>query len=149
MKRIVVLIIAAVLIVGSLVAIGQRWSNKDEEKVRQRVLEWDGAATRRDIPALTSILADDFTMTNANGTVDKKQYLLLIFKAPSKTRDTPSTDLKVQIDGDKATVTGRGTAKVQYRNPHINNEYQFTDVWVKRDGNWQALSTHISQIAQQ
>ena len=148
MKRMVVILIAAVVIVGSLVAIGQRWSNKDEEKVRQLVREWDEAATRRDTAALSHILADDFTMTNVNGTVDKKQYLLLIFKSPSKTKDEPSQDIKVQIDGDKATVTGRGTAKVQYRNPHVKSEYQFTDVWVKRNGNWQALSTQLSPIAQ-
>src|SRR3712207_4261457 len=102
MQRIVVLLIAVVAIVGALVAIGRRWVGNDEEKVRQLVREWDEAATRRDTTALSRILADDFTMTKIDGQVDdKKQYLLLIFKSPSKTKDEPSQDIKVQVDGDK------------------------------------------------
>ena len=155
MKRNFVVVIVLVAVAALFLALGQMnykkaaQSGNAEQEVTKLVREWDEAAIRRDTATLGRLLADDFTMTGVDGRVtDKNQYLLLIFKAPSKVHDDPVKDIKVQLDGDKATVTGRGTAKVQYRNPHVKSEYQFTDVWMKRNGNWQAVSTQISPVGQ-
>jgi len=56
-------------------------------------------------------------------------------------------DLKVQLYGDTAVVTGRQTEKATYKGEDASAVYRVTDVWIRRDGRWQAIATHLCHEA--
>jgi ketosteroid isomerase-like protein len=60
-----------------------------------------------------------------------------------------SEDMKVQVYRDTAVVTYRSTDKGNYKGNDISGRYRWTDVFVKRNGRWQVVSTQGTRIAQQ
>ena len=117
-----------------------------EADIRAQVRAWDEAYEARDTQALGRILTDDFTLTDASGAVlTRAQYLMSIVKAPDFSRVTSwaSEDVRVQVSGDKAVVTGRSPVKGRARGKGqaLASNYLFTDEWVRHDGVWKARQT--------
>lgn len=137
---------AALLIAGGMVQ-GAQGVAADEAAVREVLRQWDEAFLRRDMDTLARVLAEDFTLTNAAGQiVDRKQYLMSIVKAPDMQQATGgSEDVQVRVLGETvAVVTGRSPVKGRPggRALVVHGQYRFTDVYVKRDGRWQAVVSH-------
>ena len=57
-------------------------------------------------------------------------------------------DLKVRVFGDVAVVTGRSVLAGSYQGKRASVVQRFTDIFVKRDGRWQAIASQGTQIAQ-
>lgn len=123
-----------------------------EANIRAQLRAWDQAYEGRDASALGRILTDDFTLTDASGAVlTKAQYLMSIVKAPDFSRVTSwaSEDVSVQVNGDKAVVTGRSAVKGRARGKGqaLAATYLFTDEWVRQDGVWKARQTRARVAA--
>lgn len=158
MKRILII---AVLVVGATTIVLSQAGDKmpdqtksaAEQELRELIHKWDEGHAQRDTATLARILADDFVYTDASGAVlDRSQYLMTLIKAPDMTQQSSSSeDLKVRFYGDAAVITGRSSWKGRSRGKgqFINAQYRFTDVWVKRQGSWQAVATQATTIAQQ
>jgi ketosteroid isomerase-like protein len=112
---------------------------------------WGAAYLRRDTDALQRVLADDFTSTDALGTVsDKARYIMASVKAPatfSLASEFELDDVKVRVYADVAVVTGRATDKGWDRGPNPSGRYRFTDVFVRRQGRWQAVASQGTRTA--
>lgn len=105
--------------------------------------EWTVANINADKKALARILADDYVDQATGRPRGKAEYLQTI------TRDTSIQswdfqNLKVDLKGDRATLTGILQLRVQ--NQEV--DYNFTDKFVWRDRRWQAVSSEVSQIEQ-
>ena len=137
---------AALLIVSGMAVRGAQGGPADDAAVREVLRQWDEAFERRDMEALGRILAEDFTLTNAAGqVVDRNQYLVSIVKAPDMLQASGgSEDVHVRVFGETAVVTGRSPVKGRPggRALVVPGQYRFTDVYVKRDGRWQAIASH-------
>jgi len=137
---------AALLIVSGMAVRGAQGGPADDAAVREVLRQWDEAFERRDMEALGRILAEDFTLTNAAGQViDRNQYLVSIVKAPDMLQAAGgSEDVHVRVFGETAVVTGRSPVKGRPggRALVVPGQYRFTDVYVKRDGRWQAIASH-------
>ena len=101
----------------------------------------DEADVKGDAATLDRLLADEFAFV---GGPDKAQYLASI---KSKSPDTyvesaVSTDVRVQVYGDTAVVTGLDTVKGKNKGQGYENKYLYMDVWVKRSGRWQCVKTY-------
>ncbi len=57
--------------------------------------------------------------------------------------------MKVQVHGDAAVVTYRSTDKGSYKGNDLSGQYRWTDVFVKRNGRWQAIAGHGTRVTQQ
>jgi ketosteroid isomerase-like protein len=55
-------------------------------------------------------------------------------------------DVKVRQYGETAVATGRTEAKGSYRGLSASVVLRFTDVFVRRDGRWQAVASHASLL---
>jgi len=136
------------LLLGSALAVhAQQAASPDEGAIRDALRQWDDAFVRRDMEALGRLLAEDFTLTNAAGqVVDRNQYLMSIVKAPDMQQATGgSEEVQVRVLGETAAVvTGRSPVKGRPggRALVVPGRYRFTDVYVKRDGRWQAIASH-------
>ena len=138
---------AALLIAGGMAVRGAQGGPSDEAAIREALRQWDDAFVRRDTEALGRLLAEDFTLTNAAGqVVDRNQYFMSIVKAPDMLQASGgSEDVQVRMLSDTAAVvTGRSPVKGRPggRALVVPGQYRFTDVYVKRDGRWQAVASH-------
>jgi ketosteroid isomerase-like protein len=156
MKRIVT--IAALALMASSVLLAQarptssRSNAEAEQQIRRLLREWDEAYKARDAGALAGILADEFVLKDASGTVlSRTEYLMSMIKSPdfSRVESFLSEDVRVAVKRDKATVTGRSKVKgrPRGRTQAFGGDYRFTDTWMKREGRWQVVSTESTNAA--
>ena len=117
--------------------------------------EWAGAAQRRDIDTLRRILADDLVMTLVDGSIGNKAGELKNAESGAVTVEAwELLEPKVTVlSADSAFITGRGVLKkAKYKDPatgkvsDISGQYRFTDVYVRRNGQWQAVASHTTEI---
>jgi ketosteroid isomerase-like protein len=57
-----------------------------------------------------------------------------------------SSDETVRVHGDAAVVIARGVSGGQYRGQKFRVIERVTDVWLRRDGVWRCIHTHLSRI---
>jgi ketosteroid isomerase-like protein len=150
MRRHLLVLLFAVALVPAIPArcteIGNAAALSTEEEIRQHIRDWDTALRLRDPNALGRLLADDFTMTDASGTVlTRTAYLTSIVKTPDfrGIASLASENVTIIVQGNTATVTGRSPLKGRPRGRAqvLRGSYEFTDRWIKVDDEWRALST--------
>jgi ketosteroid isomerase-like protein len=110
---------------------------------------WNDAVVKVDLAFLDRILADDLTDTDPEGTVcTKAQDIADLKSGDFKCTALVTDDYKVRVYGDAAVVTGRNTMKAQFKGKDISGPYRWTDTWIKRDGRWQCVGGHASEVVQ-
>jgi ketosteroid isomerase-like protein len=119
-----------------------------EEKLKKLEQEWAQAGVKGDVSVYERIEANDFVFTDPAGEVGDKAKDLAELKAGQfKAEAIDLDDLKVRVFGKTAIITGRTTIKGgAYKGQDISGQYRFTDVWMNRGGQWQAVSSQATQI---
>lgn len=150
------LVIALLTIAASYLALGQPPAKQSERanqqgRVERELIklehEWADAVVRGDTAVLDRIEADDLIVTDTDGKVSNKAQDQADIKSGAfKVESIKLDNMKVQAYGDTAVVTGRTTMTGQYKGKDISGQYRWTDVFVKRQGRWQVVATHASQI---
>ena len=124
-------------------------NSKAEREAAKINEEFDKAIVSRDAAAYERILADDFIFTSSDGMVtDKAQELAKVKSGDLKFESAKSDDVRVKIFGKTAIVTGRYTAKGTSKGKDFTFAERYTAVFVKRNGRWQMVSEHASEIVQ-
>jgi ketosteroid isomerase-like protein len=147
MKRIlpVFLLLAATI---SLPGQAQSDKNAVEQTLIQIEHDWSQADTKKDAAALNRILAEDWIGIDFEGTVlTKSQALKDINSGSASLESTVLSDMKVRIYGNTAIVTGTDTEKSEYHGKDSSGKYLWTDVFVLRNGRWQAVSSQSTRLA--
>lgn len=120
-----------------------------EQALRKLVSERDQAIQKADTAAIDRIYADDYIATSATGLVRTKAQVMEDLKSGAiKLESISSDDIEVRVHGDTAIVTGRMTSKGTDRGREISGQRRFTQVYMKKNGRWQIVAFHYSQIAQ-
>ena len=110
--------------------------------------QWGDALLKRDAAAWSRFLADDWVLTYSDGTLVTKPMALADLKEGAlKIESFQLDDVKVRVYGDAAVVTGRITEKSKFQDKDTSGVRRFTDVFVKREGRWQAVASHESDIS--
>ena len=137
--------LAALLIVLAVPAVAQR--TNAEHEVLQVELAWNHALEQGDVAALDRIWAEEFLNTSFDGTVTtKKEDLAVIASGDLVYQSSKVRDLIIRVYGKSAVVTGHWTAVGQFRGVDVSGEFRYTDVYVKREGRWQAVASQITRI---
>jgi ketosteroid isomerase-like protein len=126
-------------------------AQNDKNSVTQTLLQiehdWSEADTHKDAAALNRILADDWMGIDFEGTLlTKPQALAGIDSGSGSLESTVLGDMKVRIYGTTAIVTGTDTEKSEYHGKDSSGKYLWTDVFVLRDGRWQAVSSQSTRV---
>jgi hypothetical protein len=94
-----------------------------------------------------AFIAPEWSVTHINGAVIAKTEALAMCRAPSAPIETfEIDDLSVRVYGAAAVVTGRTTVAVGGKEPGTV-KLRFTDVFIRRAGRWQVVSSHASPLA--
>lgn len=119
----------------------------DTAAIRELKLElWPRAYRDADPALLDRLLVPEFQSIDQRGVVTTKADELAYVKG--KPKDPPGPRLNYRIErleifGTMALVTGIGEL-ARATGPH---RYRSTNVFVRRDGRWQALASHVSDVA--
>jgi len=140
----------ACLLLAATTLLGQtkRDKNSVEETLIQMEHEWSQADIQNDGTALNRILAEDWIGIDFEGTLlTKAQALRGIRSDSASLESTVLRDMKVRVYGNTAIVTGTDTEKGQYHGKDSSGKYLWTDVFVRRKGRWQAVSSQSTRLA--
>jgi hypothetical protein len=156
MKRI--LAVAVLVLATASLALGQMGDKQAKTKaagtsVEQTLMQiehdWTNAALKKDSAALDKILADEWVGQGPTGTETKAQTLAELKSGDSKLDSQTLGDLKVRVFGNTAVVTGSDDEKSSYKGKDTSGHWIWTDVFVKRQGRWQAVASQGTLIAKQ
>lgn len=119
----------------------------DEQAIRQLEAEWADALVKADFAAIDRITSPDWVITTPDGTVTPKAKADADLKAGVwKFESFKVDDLQIRIHGDTAVVFGLETEKSAYKGSDVSGQYRFTDVFVKSNGTWRCVATHMSKV---
>jgi ketosteroid isomerase-like protein len=122
--------------------------NSVEDTLIQIEDDWADALVKRDLIAWSRCLGEDWIGTGPDGSTVTKAGAYADLKAGLLVRELfQLDDLKVRVYGDTAIVFGLETEKSKIHGKDMSGQYRFTDVFVKRDGQWQAVASHLSRVS--
>jgi ketosteroid isomerase-like protein len=107
--------------------------------------DWMKAVASHDQDTLKKFMADEFTLTSAYSSGDlvtKEQFLKNVQSVNQK--EITFHDASVKIYGDVAILKARITDNYTMNGQDRSGDYLITDVWVKREGQWQVVTRHSS-----
>src|SRR3954470_1645210 len=110
---------------------------------------WSQAAVNRDGATLQRFYADEYMFTSADGAVSTKaQELADITGGVFKLNSFKYEDMKARVYGDIAVVTGKNTITGFWEDikRDVSGPYRFTDVFVKRNGQWRCVTSQSSRV---
>jgi ketosteroid isomerase-like protein len=126
-------------------------ASEAEGEVRKLERAWLDAYEQHDEKAMDAIVADDFTITFADGSIQTKQQVLNSIKAPRKPNSPTfkfyTEEVQSRVYGDTVILVGRVVTEYQRDGKTVKEQNRYTDTYVKRGGRWQVVASHLSNIA--
>jgi ketosteroid isomerase-like protein len=141
------LLACVLLAMTTLLGQGKNDKNSAEQALIQMEHAWSQADIQKDAAALNQILAEDWIGIDFEGTILTKALALKGISSDSAAlQSTILRDMKVRIYGNTAIVTGTDTEKGEYHGKDSSGKYLWTDVFVHRNGRWQAVSSQSTKL---
>jgi ketosteroid isomerase-like protein len=159
MLRLPTLVVAVTLVLG--LAPAPAWAQEfkgqappdtsptpEEQELIQLERAWDAAFVAKDIRFIERVLADEFVVTYGDGTRgDKAAELAQTLDFDQRVDSSVLDGFRVRVYGDTAVVwfsrhmTGPKSGKI------VAVTYRFVDVFVRRAGRWQCVSSQSTRVA--
>ncbi len=109
--------------------------------------EWGRALVERNVGAFSRCLADEWVLTTSGGSsVTKSMALADLASGALRIESFRIDDVSVRAYGETAIVRGLITERSSLRGADTSGKRRFTDVFVKRDGRWQAVASHENNV---
>ena len=122
-------------------------TKRDEEEVLKLEKQLREAIVRADVAALERIEADEYTIVDPMGVVSTKAQDIAHYRdGHLKFESLEASGIKARVFIGGAVVTGTLTAKGKFDDTDLSGKYRFTDVFEKKKGGWQAVSTQITLV---
>lgn len=140
------LLIVALLALGaSDSATTQNRPDTASSKILALESKWNAAYMRGDIVAMDSLLADDFVITQEDGsTFSKSGYIAHNGNSTLHVQISDMSDLRVRMHNNTAVVTGAYHEKGTSKGKPYEFHDRFTDVWMNLKGAWRLIVSHYS-----
>jgi ketosteroid isomerase-like protein len=123
-------------------------SDKERNELVAFEQEWAQAFVQNDADAIGRHTSEDWTIITPEGNVlEGSTFLGLIRSGVLTHEDMTYSDMSVRVYGDTAVVTAQATSKGRFKGQSFSELERSTDVFVKRDGQWKCVLTHLTRIA--
>jgi ketosteroid isomerase-like protein len=137
----------AVVSAPSISALPNSSNENVESTIIQLESDWGNAMTNHDMVALDRILGDDHSVISKDGSVHTKAEELANYGSAESSNELSDFEpMKVRVFGDTAVVTGGQREKSRNFGKDTSGFYRWTDVFVKRDGRWQAVGSELTRV---
>jgi ketosteroid isomerase-like protein len=119
----------------------------EEQELIKLERDWDAAFVAKDVRFIERVLADEFVATYGDGTRgDKAAEMAQTIDFDQRVDSSVLDSFRVRIYGETAVVwfsrhmTGPKSGKI------VSVTYRFVDVFVKRAGRWQCVSSQSTRV---
>jgi ketosteroid isomerase-like protein len=120
---------------------------RTEEELMRVAREWDRAMVGNDPDTIGRFMADDWTIVGSDGTIGGRERFLALVRSGALSHDVmTSEDLDVRVYGDAAVVLARGVSGGHWQGHPFRETERSSSVFVRRDGAWRCVLTHLSTI---
>jgi|SRR4249919_73247 len=103
---------------------------------------WMQAWVQKDRATCEAILAEDFLLTSARGILMPKADWLVTAMGTFNCTAFAWEQITVRSFGDTAIVHGRARQQATVSGQDWSGVFLVTDVWARRNGQWQVVSRH-------
>lgn len=119
-----------------------------EQEVLSANREYLEAYMRRDVDALDSLLADEFTVRGRHGRYDSKaRRLAMVADSDLEFITVDSANHHVTAGETSGQVSGQAVVRGSYSGREFSSPpYRFTRRFEKRDGRWQLVAVEIYRL---
>lgn len=129
-------------------AVKKKTSTKSVASIlMQMERDWSQAGLKKDFKTLDRIMADDWVSIDSQGQATTKAQTLAAMKSNDASQQAIALgEMKVRVFGTAAIVTGTDVEKGSYKGQDSSGKYAWMDVFVKRNGRWQAVASQSTKI---
>ena len=116
-----------------------------EEELLKLEKEFAEAIVRNDLESIGRLVTDDWIIIDPKGEIVDRTRFFEAIKSGALTHDRmESEDFRVRVYGDSAVVTALTRTKGKFMGQEFSTQERATDVFVKREGQWQCVLTHLT-----
>jgi len=101
------------------------------------------AVQQHDTERLESLLADEFTLDGAAGTLNRVELLEAAADAYA-IDEFAYHEIDPEVYGNTAVVVSRYRQAARIGDRDASGDLRITDVWTRRDGRWQIVRRHAT-----
>ena len=118
-----------------------------EEELLKLESAFADAIIKNDLESIGRIVADDWIIVDPNGEIVDRTRFFEVIKSGALTHDImESEDFRVRVYGESAVVTAITSTKGKFMGQEFSTRERATDVFVKREGRWQCVLTHLTRL---
>jgi hypothetical protein len=150
---VVLKIMPLALVLTSTIAIGGQTTSKDivaatQTEVLQAHRAIGRAFLQNDVRTLDRLIAYDFVVRGPRGELlgDKPSILALIKAGRMTVTYNKDRNLRVRLEGNRPVVTGESLTRGTRDGRTVNLRTRFSDVFEKRNGQWQNVLSRITRV---
>ena len=119
----------------------------EEEELLKLENAFAEAIVNNDLEGIGRLVADDWIIIDPNGEVVDRTRFFEVIKSGVLTHDVMESEgLRVRVYKDSAVVTAVTRTKGKFMGQEFSTRERATDVFVKRDGRWQCVLTHLTRF---
>ena len=120
---------------------------KAEEELLKLEKAFAEAIVKNDLEGIGRLVTDDWIIIDPNGEIVDRARFFDVIKSGALTHDMmESEDFRVRVYGDSAVVTGLTRTKGKFMGQEFSTQERATDVFVKHDGRWRCVLTHLTRF---
>ncbi len=126
-------------------------SSETDRAAQEAILELERrfgeAMIRNDADAIGRLLSDDWIIIDPDGgVIDRSRFLAVIKSGALKHEAMDSEDIRVRTYPNTATFTAVTHTRTKYLGKEFTTHERATDVFVKEDGRWHCVLTHLTTL---
>jgi hypothetical protein len=121
--------------------------SSDMEFIKFLEEAWVNAIVHKNVDVLNRVMSDNFTGVSANGQqYTKPEAIADVRSGFYAVEKMELQNVNVRLFGDVALVKFYQNEKSTLGEENSTGRYAFTDIWVKRDGEWRAISSQGTPV---
>ena len=106
--------------------------------------DWEQAIVSNDARAIAQFMSDDWVIVGETGVIERSGFLGLVESGDLTHQAMEGKVVRVRAYKDAAAVTCRGTNNGTFRGEPFSSDEWITDIFVKQDGRWRCVLTHLT-----
>src|SRR5688572_4533775 len=120
-------------------------NNAVKQELIQLSQQWAEAMVSNDATRIGSFMTDDWVMVSDRGIAGKEHFLAFVSSGDLTHESFKMVgDARIRVFGEAAVLTARVTNTAHYKGQRFDADEWTSDVFVKRDGKWLCVHTHIT-----